>query len=52
MRLSSIPLTTPSFQIVYTANAARSDKRDPQRPVALENVRDVPGLMTIVDRLD
>ena len=45
-------LTTPYLQIHYTASCARSDKRDPQRPVALENVRDVPGLMTIVDRLD
>ncbi|EJF56233.1 hypothetical protein BD309DRAFT_874327 [Dichomitus squalens] len=36
----------------YSACGARSDKRDPQRPVALENVRDVPGLMTIVSRLD
>ncbi|KAL7277300.1 hypothetical protein ACG7TL_009156 [Trametes sanguinea] len=38
--------------IHYSANAARSDRRDPQRPVALENARGVPGLMTIVNRLD
>ncbi|KAI0716534.1 hypothetical protein C8Q76DRAFT_767611 [Earliella scabrosa] len=38
--------------ITYRANAARSDRRDPQRPVAIENAKDVPGLMTILNRLD
>ncbi|CDO70370.1 hypothetical protein BN946_scf184999.g10 [Trametes cinnabarina] len=38
--------------IHYSANAARSDRRDPQRPVALEKARGVPGLMTILNRLD
>ncbi|OSD01512.1 hypothetical protein PYCCODRAFT_1369239 [Trametes coccinea BRFM310] len=38
--------------IHYSANAARSDRRDPQRPVALDKARGVPGLMTIVNRLD
>ncbi|KAI0792420.1 hypothetical protein C8Q75DRAFT_598991 [Abortiporus biennis] len=36
--------------IRYSANAARSDRPDPQRPVALENVRSVPGLMTVLSR--
>ncbi|KAJ8469107.1 hypothetical protein ONZ51_g9206 [Trametes cubensis] len=38
--------------IHYSANAARSAKRDPQRPVALDKARGVPGLMTILNRLD
>ncbi|PIL23436.1 hypothetical protein GSI_14747 [Ganoderma sinense ZZ0214-1] len=36
----------------YSARGARSERGDPQRPVALENARDVPGLMTIVNRID
>ncbi|KAH9937985.1 hypothetical protein B0H21DRAFT_780701 [Amylocystis lapponica] len=36
----------------YTASAARSERRDPQRPVALDRARGVPGLMTIVSRHD
>ncbi|KAI0763080.1 hypothetical protein BD413DRAFT_484725 [Trametes elegans] len=38
--------------IHYTASAARSDRRDPQRPVALESARGVPGLMTILKRVE
>ncbi|KAI0947893.1 hypothetical protein AcW1_009536 [Taiwanofungus camphoratus] len=38
--------------IRYSAHAARSDIRDPQKPVALERVRGVPGLMTILSRHD
>ncbi|KAM5534018.1 hypothetical protein V8D89_012341 [Ganoderma adspersum] len=36
----------------YAARGARSERGNPQRPVALENARDVPGLMTIVNRID
>ncbi|CAL1699488.1 unnamed protein product [Somion occarium] len=36
--------------IRYSANAVRSEVADPQRPVALENARGVPGLMTVVSR--
>jgi len=32
----------------YIASAARSETADPQQPVALENARGVPGLMTVV----
>ncbi|GJE85512.1 hypothetical protein PsYK624_015910 [Phanerochaete sordida] len=32
----------------YSASAARSETVDPQQPVALENARGVPGLMTVV----
>ena len=39
-------------QVHYSARGARSERGDPQRPVALENTRDVPGLMTIVNRID
>ena len=39
-------------QVHYSARGARSERGDPQRPVALENARDVPGLMTIVNRID
>ena len=49
---STLPLLTVFLQITYRANAARSDRRDPQRPVAIENAKDVPGLMTILNRLD
>ncbi|KAI0738964.1 hypothetical protein C8Q80DRAFT_1113235 [Daedaleopsis nitida] len=38
--------------INYSAKAARSDRRDPERPVAMENAKAVPGLMTILNRLD
>ncbi|RDX44419.1 hypothetical protein K466DRAFT_556178 [Polyporus arcularius HHB13444] len=38
--------------IHYSAQAARSNKPDPQHPVALQNAKGVPGLMTIVSRLD
>jgi len=36
--------------IRYTASAARSSKPDPRKPVALENAKSVPGLMTVVQR--
>ena len=39
-------------QVRYSARGARSERGDPQRPVALENARDVPGLMTIMNRID
>ncbi|KAI0356065.1 hypothetical protein OH77DRAFT_1424375 [Trametes cingulata] len=43
-----------SFKVYvhYSASAARSDRRDPQRPVALDKARGVPGLMTILSRLE
>ncbi|KAI0366853.1 hypothetical protein BV20DRAFT_971381 [Pilatotrama ljubarskyi] len=43
-----------SFKVYvhYSASAARSDRRDPQRPVSLDKARGVPGLMTILSRLD
>jgi len=39
-------------QVQYSANAARSDKRDPGNPVALEQSKGVPGLMTILKRAE
>jgi len=41
-----------SFRVMvrYSAQATRSSHPDPQRPVALENVRSVPGLMTVLSR--
>ncbi|OAX41618.1 hypothetical protein K503DRAFT_767491 [Rhizopogon vinicolor AM-OR11-026] len=41
-----------SFKVLihYYASASRSSLRDPQKPVALDQVQNVPGLMTIVDR--
>ncbi|KAI0676444.1 hypothetical protein C8Q78DRAFT_962357 [Trametes maxima] len=43
-----------SFRVYvhYSASGARSDRRDPGRPISLENARGVPGLMTILNRLD
>jgi len=43
---------TYKVHICYSASAARSDRGDPQRPVAMERARGIPGLMTIIDRLD
>ncbi|KAI0631134.1 hypothetical protein C8Q77DRAFT_1061853 [Trametes polyzona] len=43
---------TFKVHVRYSASAARSDRRDPQRPVALEKARSVPGLMTILSRLE
>jgi len=37
-------------QIRYNASASRSSLPDPQKPVALDKVMNVPGLMTIVGR--
>lgn len=37
-------------RIRYTAKASRSSVRDSQQPVALDRVRNVPGLMTILQR--
>jgi len=37
-------------QVQYSAHAARSDRRDPGRPVALDQSKGVPGLMTIIKR--
>ncbi|KAH9941654.1 uncharacterized protein BXZ73DRAFT_41435 [Epithele typhae] len=36
----------------YACGARSQTQRDPQQPVALENIKDVPGLMTIVSRSD
>jgi len=38
-------------QIQYSASAAQSDRRDPGRPVALDQATGVPGLMTILKRI-
>ncbi|KAI9459766.1 hypothetical protein HD554DRAFT_2029148 [Boletus coccyginus] len=37
-------------QIRYCASASRSSLPDPQKPVALDKVTNVPGLMTIIAR--
>ncbi|KAG6329854.1 hypothetical protein ID866_9236 [Astraeus odoratus] len=39
-------------RIRYCASASRSSLPDPQKPVALDKVRNVPGLMTILDRVE
>jgi len=39
-------------QVQYSANAACSDMRDPGRPVALDQSKGVPGLMTILKRAE
>ncbi|KIJ61811.1 hypothetical protein HYDPIDRAFT_115265 [Hydnomerulius pinastri MD-312] len=41
---------TYRVQVRYYASASRSSRPDPQKPVALDKVRNVPGLMTIVGR--
>ncbi|KAF7360390.1 hypothetical protein MVEN_00768800 [Mycena venus] len=42
---------TFKVQISYTASATRSDRADPRRPVALDKVKGVPGLMTVLKRI-
>ncbi|KAG0706964.1 hypothetical protein DFH29DRAFT_899366 [Suillus ampliporus] len=37
-------------QIRYCASASRSSLPDPQKPIALHRVQNVPGLMTVLDR--
>ncbi|KAG2143013.1 hypothetical protein DEU56DRAFT_939223 [Suillus clintonianus] len=37
-------------QVRYCASASRSSIPDPQKPVALDRVQNVSGLMTILDR--
>ncbi|KAL4079555.1 hypothetical protein J3A83DRAFT_4210618 [Scleroderma citrinum] len=37
-------------RIRYCALASRSSRPDPQKPVALDRVHNIPGLMTIVER--
>ncbi|KIM70621.1 hypothetical protein SCLCIDRAFT_100849 [Scleroderma citrinum Foug A] len=37
-------------RVRYCAFASRSSRPDPQKPVALDKVRNVPGLMTILHR--
>jgi len=46
------PNGTFKVQIHYTAKATRSDKPDPHKPVALDQVKGIPGLMTILSRND
>jgi hypothetical protein len=36
--------------IRYSASASRSSRPDPQKPVALEKAKSVPGLMTVLPR--
>ncbi|KAJ7634809.1 hypothetical protein FB45DRAFT_744126 [Roridomyces roridus] len=45
------PNGTFKVEITYTASAMRSDCPDPHRPVALDKVKGVPGLMTVIKRL-
>ncbi|KZT25752.1 hypothetical protein NEOLEDRAFT_1133287 [Neolentinus lepideus HHB14362 ss-1] len=42
---------TYKVHVTYEASAARTSRRDPRTPPALENSRGVPGLMTILKRL-
>ncbi|KAF7321758.1 hypothetical protein MKEN_00697500 [Mycena kentingensis (nom. inval.)] len=37
-------------EISYSASATRSERADPHRPVALDQVKGVPGLMTVLKR--
>ncbi|KAF5330040.1 hypothetical protein D9611_010476 [Ephemerocybe angulata] len=39
-------------EISYSASATRCSRPDPHRPVALDRVKGIPGLMTIVKRED
>jgi hypothetical protein len=41
---------TFKVHISYSASATRSSRPDPQRPVAIEKAKGVPGLMTICER--
>lgn len=55
-RASIVPPKNPAddpykVQIRYSASAAKSDKRDPGGPVALDQAISVPGLMTILKRV-
>lgn len=43
-------LISQRLKVRYTASAARSNKPDLRKPVALENAKGVPGLMTVVQR--
>ncbi|KAF8186966.1 hypothetical protein K438DRAFT_1907573 [Mycena galopus ATCC 62051] len=42
---------TFKVQISYTAFATLSDRADPNRPVALDKAKGVPGLMTVLKRI-
>jgi len=45
------PVDDPyKVQVQYSASATRSDRRDPGRPVALDQAMSIPGLMTILKR--
>ncbi|KAJ7439348.1 hypothetical protein FB451DRAFT_1059658 [Mycena latifolia] len=46
------PNGTFKVQISYSASATRSDRPDPHRPVALDKVKGVPGLMTVIKRIN
>jgi len=43
--------STFKVNIRYSASAARSEKCDPHRPVALDQAKGIPGLMTILERI-
>ncbi|KAJ7108558.1 hypothetical protein C8R44DRAFT_636374 [Mycena epipterygia] len=45
------PNGTFKVHISYSASATRSDRADPHRPVALDKVKGVPGLMTVIKRI-
>ncbi|KAJ7072119.1 hypothetical protein C8F01DRAFT_1243197 [Mycena amicta] len=38
-------------EISYSASATRSERSDPHRPIALDKVKGVPGLMTVIKRI-
>jgi len=44
--------STFRVHIHYSASAARSEKCDPRRPVALDQAKGIPGLMTILERIE
>jgi hypothetical protein len=43
---------TYKVEVRYHASATKSAARDPHRPVALEEAKGIPGLMTIIKRND
>ncbi|KAJ7211298.1 hypothetical protein GGX14DRAFT_363037 [Mycena pura] len=42
---------TFKVEILYSASATQSDRADPHRPVALDKIKGVPGLMTVTKRI-
>jgi len=56
----SVTISSPKYRndgtvrvhIRYSAHAARSERCDPRRPVALDKAISIPGLMTILERIE